>query len=135
MKLNSLKVDVAKETDGIWKPLDIDENVMVKVRSIDCPQHQRRVRKYASKNWRQMQSGKIDPVVEWAETGKALAETVLLDWKGILDDDGNEIPYSLGLATELMTKREWKEFRKAVSRVAEDEANFQAAVEAEAVKN
>lgn len=135
MKLSSLKTDKTKEQDGVWAQLDIGEDVWVKVRSSDCPQHQKRTRSFAAKHWRQMSSGKIDPQLEWVETGKALAETVLLDWKGLLDDDGNEIPYSLKLATELMTNREWKEFRKAVVRAADDEAHFQAEIGAEALGN
>lgn len=135
MKLSSIKVDISKEKDGVWKQLDIGEDVYVKVRSSDCPQHQKRVRAFAAKHWRQMSSGKIDPLLEWTETGKALAETVLLDWKGLLDDDGAEIPYSLKMATELMTNREFREFRKAMVRIADDEANFQAEIEAEALGN
>jgi hypothetical protein len=135
MKLSSLKVDTAKEKDGVWVQLDIGEDVWVRVRSSDCPQHQKRTRTFAAKHWRQMSSGKIDPTLEWNETGKALAETVLLDWKGLLDDDGKEIPFSLQFATELMTNREFKEFRKAVVRAADDEANFQAEVEAQALGN
>lgn len=135
MKLSSLKVNTTLEKDGVWVQLDIGEDIYVKVRSSDCPQHQKRTRSFAAKHWRQMSSGKMDPILEWTETGKALADAVLLDWKGLLDDEGNEIPYSLRLATELMTNREYKEFRKAVVRAADDEANFQAEVEAEALGN
>jgi hypothetical protein len=82
-----------------------------------------------------MTSGRMNPDFEYREVGKMLAKAVLLDWKGLIDDDGKEIPYSMDVALELLTNPEYRRFREFVNIAADDEAHFQDEIDEEAIKN
>lgn len=51
---------------------------------------------------RQIQKNTINPETLSELYQKAIARTVLLDWKGVFDFDGNEIPYSFEIAVEAL---------------------------------
>jgi len=64
---------------------------------------------------------------------KVMAETILLGWEGLTDDDGNLVEYSVETAVEWLTK--YKEFRKIVSATSSDIDNFRAKEEVEVKEN
>lgn len=55
-----------------------------------------------------------DPREEYQEVGVLLADTILLDWSGLTDDDGVDIPYSRAKASELLTDPDLRALRDAV---------------------
>lgn len=50
-------------------------------------------------------------------TAECLLKTVLLDWQG-LEANGQPVPYSEGLARDLLTSPKWVRFRDAVAYAA-----------------
>jgi hypothetical protein len=116
MKLSSLKTDVARVEQGEWIG-DIPEmgDLELKVRGIDNADYRaltsklvqtiplkRRRRGISSEDLEQIQN-------------KCLLETVLLDWRGVQDDSGKDVPYSRELAETLLTSPEYRTFRDAVA--------------------
>ncbi|MEJ0097876.1 MAG: hypothetical protein WDM84_08040 [Bauldia sp.] len=61
---------------------------------------------------------RLDAAEEYAELGKLLADTVLIDWSGLQDDDGVEMPYSKVRAEALLTDPEMRAFQNAVQYAA-----------------
>lgn len=61
-----------------------------------------------------------------------MANTILLGWRGIEDDSGVDIPYSVANAKEMLKE---KDFRLLVSKQAEDFNNFRQVTEADDAKN
>lgn len=51
-----------------------------------------------------------------------LANYVLVGWEGIVDDEGNEIPYSSELAKEYLA--ESRDFRRDVTKMANSSTNY-----------
>jgi len=65
-------------------------------------------------------------------TIQVMAQTILLDWKGI-DEAGQPVPYTVENARRLLT--DYPDFRDQVSGIASDMRNYQDQEEAEAAKN
>lgn len=64
---------------------------------------------------------------------RQLARAVLIDWKGVYDGEGNEIPYSEEAA--LATLTEMKDFREFVYQAANERDTFRDKADKEAAKN
>lgn len=60
--------------------------------------------------------GTLPPELESEVAKDVLAHTVLLDWAGLEDEDGNEIPHDVDTAKELLKSNE--EFLQVVSTIA-----------------
>ena len=59
-----------------------------------------------------------DPDVQDALDVRLLAETVLVDWDGIDDDDGEPLEYSKEIAEELLSDPDLEVFHRAVTHAA-----------------
>jgi len=114
MRMDDLKVDVAKLEDGDWVT-DIPEmgGLRLKTRGI------------GNKQWRKMQARlsaatprnkRDDPDEMERILATLIRETALLDWDGIEGPDGKPLPYSKEQANEYLTNPEYdrKFFNAAV---------------------
>ena len=106
MKLSSQRLNPAKAA-GIWHKTNIaGEEVSFKIASQKSPAYQTALLKLVEEEKLKNKLGKADLAKSVIENKtKALelfAEHILLDWKGITDDAGKEIPYSRDLAKELV---------------------------------
>lgn len=63
---------------------------------------------------------------------RQLARAVLIDWEGVYDDDGNEIPYSEEAALNAL---KIKDFREFVYQAANERDTFRENADEEASKN
>ena len=126
--MNSLKkrfaVDLEAANDGIW--FDIGDGVELKI----ARSNNKNFKKLA---WEKVQKEKIKRVskngVFTAEEedevlADLVAETVLLDWKGIADDNGEPFEYSKERAKEMLLDPEMVEFAELIDRLASSEENF-----------
>ena len=105
MRMDDLKVDIAKLEDGDWVS-DIPEmgDLRLKTRGMN------------NKQWRQKQARLIaatprnkrdDPNEFERITATLLLETALLDWDGIEGPDGKLLPFSKEQANEFLTNPEY----------------------------
>lgn len=128
MRLSELKIDAEKFEKGAWVDNipDMGE-VRLKVRGIGNADFRRLQTKLFDAEPRQYKvGGKLSPERQDAITAQCLANTVLIDWQGILDENDQPIPYSREMAKELLTNPEFRRFRDGViwaaSVVADDVA-------------
>lgn len=63
---------------------------------------------------------------------RQLAESVMIDWEGVYDEDGNEVPYSKEAAMAMM---EMKDFREFVYQAANERDTFRDKADKDAEKN
>ncbi len=82
---------------------------------------------------RRLRAGEIDSAEMEDVTIRVFARTVLLGWKNLQDDDGQEIPYSEVKALELM--RSHRDFFLMVQELALDAEMFRARDAEESRKN
>jgi hypothetical protein len=116
MKLSDSKVDTTRIEQGEWVDRIPElEGVRFKVRGIN------------NKDWRKLQGRLLDAVPRRNRVGnrlspdemdrmnaKLLLDTILLDWDGFEDDDGNALPYSKDLAKTLLSDPAYQKVRDGV---------------------
>jgi len=118
IKLQGLRADLNKETDGVWVPCSIGGEI--KVCRANNPNWKKRERELR-RPWRQtIRQGRDIPESAAEEiTSKLLAYEGIKDWKGLpfTDDDGKdiEVPFSAKAAFEIFCDEEMKDFREEVA--------------------
>lgn len=117
MELSDLRTDSSLEQEGVWRPFNGAE---FKIASANSPKYLRAIRRHvatipASKA---KDPAHLDPLI-----AKALAETVLLEWRGTVTDGGKQLvcnPENRLKLCQIRAFREW------LATEASDLANFQA---------
>lgn len=115
MSFDDLAVDVEKEIGGDWFPLgDKAPGVEFKLRSPHCMDFKRHRNGLQQK----YKAYKIDATGASADSvaverayHEAIAELLILDWRGISE------PYSKELARELMGNQKWRKWSMLVSAI------------------
>lgn len=110
MRLSETKTDKSLETDGVWVAIRYGAEVKVARRGNPRAEAYR-----ARLSWEDrrlldhpdLRRGREDRVEELLI--EAIAETMLLDWRGEIftDDEGNRIPHSVSTAKDLLAEYEW----------------------------
>ncbi len=131
MKISSFAVDKEKTENGTW--VDLSEEAAVLVARMNNEQYNKYIRKHGKVLSMQARVGTINEQDAIRLTKKAVANTVLLGWRGITDDAGAEIPYSVDKAIELFEA--FPEFFTTVMDYAQDKALFKLEAQEEARGN
>jgi len=133
MRLAAFKDDKNKVENGVWE--EIADGLMVRVASLDNDAYTKIVLDNVDKIGKAKKNKNTLSAIRDAEKimCRALASSVLLDWKNLQDDDGNDIGYSEDKAFEILF--EHKRFRDAVLEIAKNESLYYAEVKEEQEKN
>lgn len=133
-KIESLKTDPKKSEEGIW--YNVGGSFDVLIARIGNPKYQNYIRKTGAKRGATKLAREGAGGEEIHDIQKqAIAKHVLLDWRGLYDDAGKEIPYSQEKALEYMMDPSYNEFYQIVLVAAQDMDLFRAESITEAVGN
>lgn len=123
MKVSQLITDPIAEINGVW--VDIGQGGQLKIARAGNPAaarcYERLTAEAGTDKLTEAQS--LDILIE------LLANTILLDWSGLENDDGSSIPYSKDKAKELLG---YRDFRALVQTHANNQAAFRFAAVKEA---
>ena len=134
MKLAKFKQSLVKAETG--STIDMGDGLKVTVARIGCKAYQDVIKKLTAPHQRAIRNKTLDDSVYETIMNKALAETILLGWEGLEDEHGEVIKYSKEKAYELLTDPEYKDFKDAISDLANEQEVFrQAEVETTATKS
>ncbi len=128
VKLSSLRSDSQREREGDWVPaLDIGPEVQYFLRSTNLPAFKIARDHHGQKLARTYGDNIPDDIL--AEVyGKLAVEHLLMDWKGFVDDEENDIPFSKETAQKILTDPEYRLVRASVyfaaTKVGRDEVEF-----------
>lgn len=132
MKISEMMLDKEKKANGTW--IDIVDDFKIKVRPQSCEEfqamHKRLMKPYENivRHGREVPADKsLDIYLQ------CVAETCLLDWKGLHDDAGKEIKYSKAAALKYL--RDAEIFRNNVSWAIQQQDFFKAEAKEAAAKN
>lgn len=114
MRFSEYQTDPALEEEGVWIRLRKGDAEVLVARAGNS-QHEALLRRLKKRHGQRFRGELPDDIVEEIAT-EAIARTILLDWKGIEDDDGNPIPYSSDKARELLKLS--KDFRHEITQIA-----------------
>jgi len=134
LKLSKFKVDPRLETEGIW--VEVDSGLALRLARITAPAYEAFLRKKLRavatgargvRTMLQLESTHNEDAVVM----EGIARFILLDWRGLLDDDGVAIPYSPENALAFFT--EYPDFyRLVVAHATDYEALHEAQIAADA---
>ena len=122
--------DSKKETEGVW--YDIEDDLRIKIARIGNPNYQKRFQALSKPHRRAIRRGSLPDKVAEKLLVQCMAETIVLDWEGMIDE-GKEIPYSTEAVIELLTK--YPELRIYLNDIANELEGFQEEEDEEADEN
>lgn len=82
---------LAKEREGVWVQYMEGE---LQIARMGNPHNRRVFQRVRAPFKRQIQRGTLTDKQQAAIVAETYAESILLDWRGQTDEDGNEFPYS-----------------------------------------
>lgn len=132
MKLSQLKLDQDATVNGVWR--DLGQGLEILVARARNPEFVRYLEQLSKPYLRQIRDGTMAKDVSQRLYVKALARKVLRDWRGLHDDEGNEIPYTPTVAEELLSD-EFCLLRDRVESLADELNDYLVKLEVDSVKN
>lgn len=115
MDLTRFKADPVLEDEGVWTSVDAGTEASIKIARIGNRRYREAMTRRLKPYRRALRNGTLDEKV----TAEVLAETILLDWKG-LTQDGVPLTYSPDAAKDLLCDNRFKDFRDLVVELAGD---------------
>jgi len=132
-KLSSIAIDVQKSIDGIWCPFFA--GIELKIARANNPAYTKQLEKLEQPYLRQIRTATLDMETRLSLNMQAAAKCILVDWKNIEDESGNEIPYSSEKALEFLKNPAYVRLNDFVMGKAYDYDLFSQEVKTESVKN
>ncbi|CAA2142746.1 hypothetical protein [Hyphomicrobium sp. ghe19] len=114
VKLTSIKANLVREAAGDWIPYPNWPGVALNVSSLHLPAYQVARDLLIQRLTRKYNGGPIPPEVLAAASGKLYVDHILHDWRGFVDDDGEEIPYVPDEAREKLSDPAYRDLVTAV---------------------
>ena len=133
MKVNQrFATDASAEEEGVW--VDIGEGAALKIARFGNKRHEQVLDRLRKPYRNILRTGGEIPK-DRAETIviEAMAEALLLDWRGLEDDDGKAIAHDKDTAVGLLT--DLKDFRNQVAAIAMEAETYRASALEAAAKN
>lgn len=128
LKLSTLAANLDVDVGGIWRPCPYGpEGFTVRIARGQNPEFVRLHAEYLS----QVEKSSPDPSTETEEEVgarvKAAARAIVTDWRGLRDDDKNDVPYSPEVAEILLSDDKFYKFRNWVAVQSRRDEIFEAA--------
>lgn len=120
MKLSAIKVDSARAEQGAWVG-DIPDmgDLRLRVRGLRNADARRlRAKLLAAVPRDQRANGRLSPAAADDIDARVLAETILVDWQNLTDENDQPLPFSREKALDLLANPDFVVFRDAVAYAA-----------------
>ena len=99
--------DSELKESGVW--VDLNGQMSVKIRATGNKKHQELLNKLKKPYAYQFRKGSVDPDIELKINLKAMCRTILVDWKGFIDEEGKEMTFSPDTALALLSDKDYEE--------------------------
>ena len=133
MKLSAIRADLDKELQGAWVPYAGD--IVLKIARWNNERCQEAYRKLLERRKVLLDAKELTDEQRIDVQKEAASQTILLDWKGVEDDDGQPIPYSSDTALEWFRDKELWRLWNFVFMQSFEEENFRKEQIQDAEKN
>lgn len=132
MDLSEVKVNNKAQNEGVW--VDYDGETSFLIARMGNPKFKSRFTALMAPHQRRFDAGKLSNEMQAQIMAKCVAETILLDWKG-LKMDGQEIKYSSDKAFDILVDPTAEEFLALILEYAQDNERFRNEKMEESAKN
>lgn len=117
MKLN--EIQSGEFAEGVWKDVYEFPGVSVKVRSSDYADYQRSFTAALRPHRRAINEGHVDPLLLRRLTSECLVKHVIVEWKGVDDDEGKPLVFTKEVALPMAKDKSFNRFFRAIERAAD----------------
>jgi len=124
LPLSKFRSNPVKSEEGVWIEYP-EEGFALKIARMGNAKYTQEI--VSMRRGKQIASPlveEISPSAVEAIQMKAMAKHILLDWRGITDDNGEEIPFSPEKAYEIISDPQYRDFYTLVQTLAADAKNF-----------
>ena len=126
-RLNRIATSTDLASEGQWVEFcpaqgPDDEALELKIARVGNPNYNQRLQELVRPHRRKVRMGFDEDLEEFVRI--AVAECVLVDWRGLQDDDGKAIPYSKEKSVEILTDPVYSDVFDFVMDVGGDAAVF-----------
>lgn len=123
MKITKFRTNKQSEIDGVW--VDAGEGLRLLIARQGNARYNESMRRHGSPLVPQIKSGSVS--IDQAEqvTCRAMAETILLNWENLQDENGVNVPYSTDQAYKYLL--EMRDFRDLVQELSNTVQNYREA--------
>jgi hypothetical protein len=132
-KLSGIRTDPDKESSGVW--VTYEDDIELKLARMNNPAFDKFLETRQGPNLGKFRKQKQTDAEQDALIKDAVAATILLDWKGIEDEDGKLVPFSKEKASELVKDPSLRDFYRFILIESSNAMNFRKAVLKEALGN
>lgn len=132
MDIARLKTDPAREDEGVW--VEVGDGASLKLARIGNRRYREATQRRFKPYRRALRAGTLSEATSEQLMAEVLAETVLLDWRGLMDR-GTPVPYSVDQAKAVLCDPAYREFRDLVVELAGDMQSYREADLEDAEKN
>jgi hypothetical protein len=123
MKLSQIESNVNLEEEGVW--VTMTGGWEAKVRSTNCKAYRDLNQRIFQKNRRFYARRQAPPPeTQDQDTLRLVVETLLVDWRGLEDENGEPIPCTPENATEILGDRRYAQMLSDVSDAAQELETF-----------
>ncbi len=120
--LREFETDEVKELEGVWVYFDVEETQGLLIAEAWNENFLKAFRKLPRGFQNRVRMGSVDKTTDKKVWHKLLADTILLDWKGIANEGKSLGKYTSKLGVEYMTL--YKKFVKFVWETASEESLY-----------
>lgn len=121
MDLNTFKTNVVKSDEGVWCPVDATTDI--KIARYGNRTFQRALKRVMKPHKVMIDRGTLDDDTADRLLVEALAEGILIDWKG-MTQAGKPLEYTHAEAVKVLMNKELRDFRELVVSLSQDMQMF-----------
>lgn len=122
MKLSAFEQDVTKAEDGVW--VNLGDGLEVKVARSGSARANKILERLTKPHQRAISSGAASDELLERLNAEHTAKAIIRGWKGLQDEDGNDIPYSEAKAFEIVLDPKYRDFRDPVLYLSREMETF-----------
>jgi len=128
VNLKKISVNKNLSINGVWKnyvfdPSDTDV-LVCKIAMFPNPAYSQEIQNLMAPLLKEHRNADVESAITNELQAKAIAKTVLLDWKNAQDENGNEIEYTPEVGYAVLMNEDYAHFYNWVIRVAMNLANY-----------
>lgn len=110
---------VDQENDGVWTSYKGSEFLIA---SSGSTKFQRLFTKLQAPYRKDLERKRLDPETQLEIMCKAMSKAILLDWRNVVDSNGNDVSFDANMAYDVLKKN--ADFREFVSNFATEIENY-----------
>ena len=128
--------DLDKASEGVWFDSSMIPGLRFKIAKSGNPEYDKLIRNLYKPYRKALQKGRdLDQTIQDKIMAEVIAKTIVLNWKGMPGEDGNDVLHSVDECMNLMLDPELEDLKAEILEFADDSAKFELELDEATEKN